>query len=352
MSVDGVAVYTDGACSGNPGPGGWAWAVPHGRWASGAVARTTNQRMELTAVLEALRALPGHGVSGPLAVHSDSTYVVHCFRDRWWEGWLRRGWLNAKKEPVANRDLWEPLIELVRARGDVTFTWVKGHGGDPFNDLVDRLAVEAATRQEGRSGVGVPGELGPPDSPAPTAAPGAGAAPAPGEGAPAGHRLVIAGHKPPELGGYARNQLVDLVRRRLTEILRAHKVMHPEVVVLTGLGLGAEQLGAEAAVEAGVPYVAVLAFPGVEGKWPAAARRRFATLVDGAAEVITLEPEAPSSPQAAGMALGRRDAWLARHAQQALVVWDRRDPNLARLVRSFEDHLGETEVWVVVPDEA
>ena len=68
---------------------------------------------------------------------SDSTYVVNCFRDRWWEGWQRNGWRNSKRQPVANRDLWEPLVDLVNERGDVTFRWVKGHSGDPMNDLVD-----------------------------------------------------------------------------------------------------------------------------------------------------------------------------------------------------------------------
>ncbi|HEY8093545.1 MAG TPA: ribonuclease H [Acidimicrobiales bacterium] len=139
--ADALVVYTDGACSGNPGPGGWAWAVsPSGSPSgSGGEAHTTNQRMEVRAVLEALRALPGRVV-----VVSDSTYVVNCFRDRWWEGWLRKGWLNSQRKPVANRDLWEPLITLVRSReAEVTFRWVKGHSGDPMNDLVDQLAVAA-----------------------------------------------------------------------------------------------------------------------------------------------------------------------------------------------------------------
>ncbi len=114
------------------------------RWASGAGGHTTNQRMELTAVLEALRSIEGR-----VEIVSDSTYVVNCFRDRWWEGWLRRGWTNSKKEPVANRDLWEPLIDLVRKRDDVTFRWVKGHSGDPMNERVDLLALEAARTQQG-----------------------------------------------------------------------------------------------------------------------------------------------------------------------------------------------------------
>jgi ribonuclease HI len=133
-----TTVWTDGACRGNPGPGGWAWATADGRTASGGDPVTTNQRMELRAVLEAV----GH-LEGPLEVVSDSTYVVNCFRDGWWRGWLARGWVNSKKQPVANRDLWEPLVTSVRAR-DVAFRWVKGHAGDPMNDLVDRLAVLAS----------------------------------------------------------------------------------------------------------------------------------------------------------------------------------------------------------------
>jgi ribonuclease HI len=141
-------VYTDGACLGNPGPGGWAWAEPGGDYASGAEPHTTNQRMEIRAALEALLAHPG----GPLEVVSDSTYVVNCFRDGWWKGWQRRGWTNSAKKPVANRDLWEPLIDEVNRRGDVSFRWVKGHSGHPMNDLVDLLAVEAAQTQRGRLG--------------------------------------------------------------------------------------------------------------------------------------------------------------------------------------------------------
>ncbi len=135
-----TVVYTDGACSGNPGPGGWAWAVaPEGTpCGSGGAARTTNQRMELQAVLEALQTLPGS-----LTIVSDSTYVVHCFRDKWWVKWKVNGWRNSKKEPVANADLWMPLVELVIER-QPTFRWVKGHSGDRMNDLVDRLAVAAA----------------------------------------------------------------------------------------------------------------------------------------------------------------------------------------------------------------
>ena len=141
-----IVVYTDGACSGNPGPGGWAWAVEGGSFASGAVPHTTNQRMEITAALEALRAL-----SGPLEVVSDSTYVVNCFKQRWHDGWRSNGWRNSQKKPVANRDLWEPFIELALER-DVLFRWVKGHSTDRMNQLVDELAVAAAQSGRGQSG--------------------------------------------------------------------------------------------------------------------------------------------------------------------------------------------------------
>jgi len=97
--------------------------------------------MELLAVLNALRVLGTQ--AGTIEVVSDSQYVVKCFNEAWWEGWLRRGWKNSQRQPVANRDLWEPLINLVRERGDVTFRWVRGHNGDSMNELVDALAVSA-----------------------------------------------------------------------------------------------------------------------------------------------------------------------------------------------------------------
>jgi len=145
-----TVVYTDGSCLGNPGRGGWAWAVPGGPYASGAEASTTNQRMEIMAVLRALESVPG-----PLMVVSDSAYVVNCFRDRWWEGWRRRAWRNAAGKPVANRDLWEPLLaQALDPARPVRFGKVKGHSGDPMNDRVDQLATEAAATQRGIAGGG------------------------------------------------------------------------------------------------------------------------------------------------------------------------------------------------------
>ncbi len=333
-------VFTDGACLGNPGPGGWAWAVPGGRFASGAAAHTTNQRMEINAVLDAVRAL-----DGPLEVVSDSTYVVNCFRDRWWEGWLARGWINSAKKPVANRDLWEPLIEAVRLDpARIVFRWVKGHSGDVSNDLVDRLAVEAARTQTGRTGEGTPADLGAADDAAGTA----------GDARlPPGRRLAVTGHRPPELGGYDDgNPTAAGVRRQLAEILAAKRRLHPDLVVLTGLGLGAEQLAAESAAEVEVPYVAVLPYPDPDAMWPADAKARFRRLLDGAQTTVVLQQKQPATKQLAGGALRRRDGWIAKNAAEAVVVWDGDDPAVGRAVRALQDVLGEDEVWVVTPPPA
>ena len=111
--------------------------------------------MEVMAVLDALRTLLAES-DRPLVVVSDSTYVVNCFLDRWWKGWQDRGWRNSQKQPVANQDLWRPLIERYHVDADRhTFQWVKGHSGNPMNELVDALAVAAATSQSPRRTIGV-----------------------------------------------------------------------------------------------------------------------------------------------------------------------------------------------------
>ncbi len=139
-------IHTDGACRGNPGPGGWAWASGADHFASGADPHTTNQRMEVIAVIEALRENPDN----PLEIVSDSNYVVKCFNDKWYLGWRRRNWKNSQGQPVANRDLWETLFSLsIDTERDLTFSWVKGHSGDLMNDFVDELATTAADRQRG-----------------------------------------------------------------------------------------------------------------------------------------------------------------------------------------------------------
>jgi ribonuclease HI len=107
--------------------------------------------MEITAALEALRWCEDDDIE----IISDSTYVVKCFTDRWWAGWKRRGWKNSQGKPVANRDLWEQLIEVaLDETKTITFTWVKGHSGDRWNDVVDELATEAARTQRATSSPG------------------------------------------------------------------------------------------------------------------------------------------------------------------------------------------------------
>ncbi|MFN3597056.1 MAG: ribonuclease HI [Rubricoccaceae bacterium] len=141
-----VTLYTDGACSGNPGPGGWAALLRTGtppdvreRVLSGAEPETTNNRMELRAVIEGLEAL---AEPCRVDVHSDSAYIVNAFNERWIEGWKRRGWTTAGKQPVKNRDLWERLEALTRAH-HVRFVKVRGHADDADNNRVDGLAAEA-----------------------------------------------------------------------------------------------------------------------------------------------------------------------------------------------------------------
>ena len=339
-------VYTDGACRGNPGPGGWAWIVPDGPWANGADADTTNQRMELTAVLDAVQSLEGR-----IEVVSDSTYVVNCFRDKWYEGWQKRGWKNSKKEPVANRDLWEPLVEAYRARQhEITFMWVKGHAGNEWNDVADRLAVEAAAHQHSRRGVGIPEDLGPPDDFNDEQSQGD---PLPGSDGkfnsawrPTGRSVVVLGVQPPQLGGYGENDVAADVRRQLQEILHAKHQLDPDLVVLTGLRLGAETLGAEAAKAASVPYVAVLPYPDPDGKWPKETRKHFAGLLGAARAVVQLERKVPESAQRAGQALGRRNGWLRKVADEAVIVWDGNEPRTKQTIADFERDF-DAEVWVV-----
>ena len=138
-----VYLYTDGACAGNPGPGGWAYVLKHP--ASGAEkARcggerdTTNNRMELMAVIEGLRALTRRSA---VEVVSDSQYVLNGL-EKWMESWKKKGWKLANKEPVKNQDLWMMLDELKR-KHELTFTYVRGHSGHPENERCDEMAVEA-----------------------------------------------------------------------------------------------------------------------------------------------------------------------------------------------------------------
>lgn len=137
-----ITIYTDGACSGNPGPGGWAallMAGTHRKEISGGAAETTNNRMELTATIEALKQLKSPST---VALYTDSKYVLQGFTE-WMPGWKKKGWKTADNKPVKNVELWQALAEAA-ALHKIRWHWVKGHSGDEHNDRVDALAVAQA----------------------------------------------------------------------------------------------------------------------------------------------------------------------------------------------------------------
>jgi ribonuclease HI len=133
-----INIWTDGACSGNPGPGGWGALLKYGDTCKeiyGGEPDTTNNRMELMGAIEALNALKG---PSKLTLHTDSTYVKDGLT-KWIHGWKKNGWKTAARKPVKNKDLWQAL-EAACARHDITWKWVKGHAGDPGNERADELA--------------------------------------------------------------------------------------------------------------------------------------------------------------------------------------------------------------------
>jgi ribonuclease HI len=140
-----VIAYTDGACSGNPGPGGWGVVLisgSHRKEISGGEAETTNNRMELTAAIKALEALKK---TSRIEILTDSTYVVKGMTE-WISGWKRRGWRRASGE-LENRDLWQKLHDLSQTH-EVTWKWVRGHAGNELNEVADKLAVKGIPKKE------------------------------------------------------------------------------------------------------------------------------------------------------------------------------------------------------------
>ena len=140
-----VNIYSDGACSGNPGPGGWGAILKYGsteKELSGGEAQTTNNRMELLGAIVGLEAL-----KEPCCVtlYSDSKYLCDAVNQRWVYGWQARGWKKKDKKPALNVDLWERLLPLLETH-EVTFVWIKGHAGHPMNEKCDTLAVAARER--------------------------------------------------------------------------------------------------------------------------------------------------------------------------------------------------------------
>lgn len=137
-----VIIYTDGACSGNPGPGGWGSILMYKetkKEISGAKENTTNNVMELTAVIEGLKLLK---FPCKVKLYSDSAYVVNAFNQKWIYGWLKNGWKNASKEPVKNKELWQELYDLTKVH-EVEFIKVKGHSDNEYNNRCDEMARNA-----------------------------------------------------------------------------------------------------------------------------------------------------------------------------------------------------------------
>ena len=135
-----VSIYTDGACSGNPGPGGWGAILRYQgveKVLSGGEALTTNNRMELSGVIAALQALKEPCV---VELYSDSKYVIDALDKGWAQGWRKKNWIKSDKKPALNPDLWETLLDLT-ARHEMHYHWVKGHADNEYNNRCDRLAV-------------------------------------------------------------------------------------------------------------------------------------------------------------------------------------------------------------------
>lgn len=141
-----VIIYTDGACSGNPGPGGWGSILMYKgnkKEISGRKLNTTNNVMELTAVIEGLKLLK---FPCKVKLYSDSAYVVNAFNQKWIYGWLKNGWKNSNKEPVKNKELWQELYELTKIH-EVEFIKVKGHADNEYNNRCDELARNAISNK-------------------------------------------------------------------------------------------------------------------------------------------------------------------------------------------------------------
>lgn len=140
-----MKIYTDGACSGNPGPGGWASVIPLNRnniILRGGKANTTNNEMELTAVIEGLRAVD---LPEKVEIYTDSAYIEKAFNEKWLDNWQKNNWKTANKKDVKNKELWEELL-IQTKKHDVTFIKVKGHSDNKFNNLCDKIAVEESLK--------------------------------------------------------------------------------------------------------------------------------------------------------------------------------------------------------------
>jgi ribonuclease HI len=251
--------------------------------------------MELEAVLRAIESLPG-----PLHIHSDSTYVVNCFNDRWYDGWLKRGWKNSQKKPVANRDLWEPLIDLYLERAEeIDFTWVKGHSGNVWNERADELAVAAADAVVAKTAVAAVTRRA-------TQEPGATEGSGPVAPWPTGRALWVTG-------------VTELSDDQRAGLVRVVEGLDPAGdVLVTGLRRGAELVAAEAARSRRIELAVVLPFADPAARWPSAERDRFESVRSAASFEVVLD----GNPATPGVAVGARNRWVLDHVIGIIVVGD------------------------------
>jgi uncharacterized phage-like protein YoqJ len=161
--------------------------------------------------------------------------------------------------------------------------------------------------------------------------------------------VLVTGLRPPQLGGYEPNLTWASVRSKIAEALSFLATEHDDLVVVSGMGLGVEQLGAEAALDAGLPFVAAPAHEGFDGAWPKDSRDRYAELVERALATVVFEDRRPSSKQQAGAMASRRDAWLARSVDEAIVVHDGDDDRTEKLLAGLVVQLGDENVLQLHP---
>lgn len=288
--------------------------------------------MELMAVYQAIKANPG-----PLVVVMDSTYVKDGL-EKWSKNWVKNGWQTKDKKPVKNREIWEPLVALRDKRGsELSFEWVKGHSGHPLNDFVDELAVAERDKVRGAAGPGSGSggvKLADMDS-----AQQREERRKRDSRIPEGHLLVVLGMA--ELPS-------DSVQSKLRDLIAGYREIYEDLVVVTGLRPGAEQLGAKAAIAADVPYVALVSFPGQENSFKPEAKAQYRDLVGRARSVVNFERKVPADKDGFIKAMKRRDAWLANAADQAVLVWDEMDNRFDRLYSDLDKRLG-VELTVLHP---
>ena len=202
--TDTISIYTDGSCAGNPGPGGFAaiMEIPGEpeMTVTGGEPHSTNNRMELSAVIEALAVVAETPrlQQQPLAVYTDSQYVCRAFQENWFRNWTRNGWRTSKGDPVANTPLWQRLRSLAQDR-DISWHWIKGHSGHPQNERCDRMAAACARKAPGRQGYWAepsqetPATRQPETAPEPRPAPEPGPVPAPTAPEPEPPRCQVCG---------------------------------------------------------------------------------------------------------------------------------------------------------------